>query len=402
MSENTSDVPFVIEENIPEISAENASLESNDPTSQEKSPETGTMPNESQVDLQPQQPVISNPSPPQDNENIEKSNSVSESGNSETDEFSGNNSDPFITQPPDAANEIPPNELDNDSVIQDNNEIQEPLNISTEAEEPLQPISTQPIVTDAQEEDNNEEDNNESDEDSDYDPEMISYPSVAVPTELDKSNDETSAEVHAETSVHTNNLQSVLSALASSSDRKQEAVPDVNLSKPNNNVDLQKILASIAPSRSEEGSKSVALPQIPDYPSDREVPIDPKYAALAETLPQLDDASLDADYTEEEQMAYQQYLNLENEYVGSGDWDRFPPKSRMFVGNLQPSLITKHNLFKIFYRYGGLAQISIKNGYGFIQFCSAESCECAMAIESTRCYKGGKHFRKLISGYIFF
>ena len=42
-----------------------------------------------------------------------------------------------------------------------------------------------------------------------------------------------------------------------------------------------------------------------------------------------------------------------------------------FAGNLYSEKVTKRDLFFVFHRYGRLAQISIKNAYGFIQFYDA-------------------------------
>ena len=43
--------------------------------------------------------------------------------------------------------------------------------------------------------------------------------------------------------------------------------------------------------------------------------------------------------------------------------------------------MTKRDIFHIFYRYGRLAQISIKNAYGFVQFMDASACRTAMHSE---------------------
>jgi hypothetical protein len=47
-------------------------------------------------------------------------------------------------------------------------------------------------------------------------------------------------------------------------------------------------------------------------------------------------------------------------------------------GNLPTEKVTKRDLFHVFYRHGKLAQISIKQAYGFVQFLDAESCMRAL------------------------
>ncbi len=71
-------------------------------------------------------------------------------------------------------------------------------------------------------------------------------------------------------------------------------------------------------------------------------------------------------------------------YVTEGVWDKFPLHSRLFVGNLPTEKVTKRDLFHIFHKYGQLAQISIKQAYGFVQFLQAADCQAALQAEAQR------------------
>jgi hypothetical protein len=47
-------------------------------------------------------------------------------------------------------------------------------------------------------------------------------------------------------------------------------------------------------------------------------------------------------------------------------------------------------MFHIFHKYGKLAQISIKQAYGFIQFLEAGSCHAALGVEQGALVRGRK------------
>ena len=81
------------------------------------------------------------------------------------------------------------------------------------------------------------------------------------------------------------------------------------------------------------------------------------------------------------QAEYDSFLESERRYVTEGIWDRFPLGSRLFVGNLPSEKVTKRDLFHRFHRFGRLAQISIKQAYGFVQYHDAESCKAALDAE---------------------
>lgn len=90
------------------------------------------------------------------------------------------------------------------------------------------------------------------------------------------------------------------------------------------------------------------------------------------------------------QNKYDRFLSDERSYVTEGVWDRFPPGSRMFVGNLPTEKVTKRDLFHIFHKHGKLAQISIKQAYGFVQFLDASDCYRALQAEQGVSIRGRK------------
>ncbi|OJJ51428.1 hypothetical protein ASPZODRAFT_127500 [Penicilliopsis zonata CBS 506.65] len=98
----------------------------------------------------------------------------------------------------------------------------------------------------------------------------------------------------------------------------------------------------------------------------------------------------DAPWGPEVQKKYDEFLHDERIYVTEGLWDRFPPGSRLFVGNLPTERVTKRDLFHIFHEFGKLAQISIKQAYGFIQFLDASACHQALLAEQGVVVRGRK------------
>ncbi|KAK5092542.1 nuclear polyadenylated RNA-binding protein 3 [Exophiala xenobiotica] len=90
---------------------------------------------------------------------------------------------------------------------------------------------------------------------------------------------------------------------------------------------------------------------------------------------------LDRPWSPHTQAVYDGFLESERRYVTEGIWDRFPLGSRLFVGNLPSEKVTKRDLFHRFHRFGRLAQISIKQAYGFVQYHDAESCKAALDAE---------------------
>lgn len=87
--------------------------------------------------------------------------------------------------------------------------------------------------------------------------------------------------------------------------------------------------------------------------------------------------NITAPMSPEEEKAYQDFIQTEAYYMKLQNWDEFPDKSRLFIGNLPANTISKQDLFRIFSQYGEIIQIAIKAGFGFAQFRTAEAClEC--------------------------
>ena len=65
------------------------------------------------------------------------------------------------------------------------------------------------------------------------------------------------------------------------------------------------------------------------------------------------------------------------------------------IGNLYTEKVTKRDLFYVFYKYGRVAQISMKSAYGFVQYHDADACfhalqsEQAIEIKGRKIRKGG-------------
>ena len=62
----------------------------------------------------------------------------------------------------------------------------------------------------------------------------------------------------------------------------------------------------------------------------------------------------------------------------------------LVLGNLPTEKVTKRDLFHIFHRHGKLAQISIKQAYGFVQFLEAAACYEALSSEQGVAIRGRK------------
>lgn len=87
--------------------------------------------------------------------------------------------------------------------------------------------------------------------------------------------------------------------------------------------------------------------------------------------------NITAAMTPEEEQEYAEFIERENYYLNLQNWDEFPDKLRLFIGNLPANTISKQDLFRIFSKYGEVIQIAIKAGYGFAQFRTGEAClEC--------------------------
>ncbi|TKA24232.1 hypothetical protein B0A50_05996 [Salinomyces thailandicus] len=87
----------------------------------------------------------------------------------------------------------------------------------------------------------------------------------------------------------------------------------------------------------------------------------------------------DRPWNAEVQAKYDRFIESERAYVSEGRWEQFPSGSRLFVGNLSSEKVTKRDIFHVFHPYGELAQISIKQAYGFVQFLRTEDCMHALS-----------------------
>ncbi|KAI4729942.1 hypothetical protein E4T49_02360 [Aureobasidium sp. EXF-10728] len=98
----------------------------------------------------------------------------------------------------------------------------------------------------------------------------------------------------------------------------------------------------------------------------------------------------DQPWTPETQHRYDNFLTEERKYVTEGNWEQFPYGSRLFVGNLSSERVTKRDIFHVFHKYGDLAQISIKQAYGFVQFLESAGCSKAISAEQGKTIRGKK------------
>lgn len=124
----------------------------------------------------------------------------------------------------------------------------------------------------------------------------------------------------------------------------------------------------------------VAWPQAASQISPR----NPEPLAPGQSLPPESSTSTEPGerpWTPGTQGLYDHFLEEERRYVTEGIWDKFPAGSRLFVGNLPSEKVTKRDLFHTFHRHGRLAQISIKQAYGFVQYVEASSCQAALQAE---------------------
>ncbi|ODQ66325.1 hypothetical protein NADFUDRAFT_50239 [Nadsonia fulvescens var. elongata DSM 6958] len=170
------------------------------------------------------------------------------------------------------------------------------------------------------------------------------------------------------------------------------------------NIDLQKVLASMTTqneSTSDELDRNMTNPlptanlptAITELSSGGEfdagkasIPTPSELEALLAKYgsPLRDFNAIKSFYTPEQENIFEQFLQDEAEYLASGDWDRFPLGTRLFIGNLPTHPpINRRMIFKIFCKYGRICQISIKSTYAFIQFFEVKDCHDAIKLEAT-------------------
>ncbi|ODV90263.1 hypothetical protein CANCADRAFT_19560, partial [Tortispora caseinolytica NRRL Y-17796] len=58
------------------------------------------------------------------------------------------------------------------------------------------------------------------------------------------------------------------------------------------------------------------------------------------------------------------------------------PGTRLFVGNLAGTRVTKSDLWRVFAKHGKIAQITYKANYGFVQFVKPNDCLRAQRAEN--------------------
>ncbi|KAI0404722.1 hypothetical protein F4802DRAFT_218038 [Xylaria palmicola] len=102
------------------------------------------------------------------------------------------------------------------------------------------------------------------------------------------------------------------------------------------------------------------------------MPLDSTYGALSA------DQSPLVDSQEREDPHWTAFLEDERKYVSEGKWYKFPEGSRIFIGNLLSERVSKREVFDIFSKHGRLAQISIKQAYGFVQYHTVAESQAAM------------------------
>jgi len=193
------------------------------------------------------------------------------------------------------------------------------------------------------------------------------------------------------------------------------------------NVDLQALLAGLVPARTkappvspppppsheqphqqyhQQPAPAVTLPpdimaqlqkmtsppppqSTPTFPPPQNQPPTPQQPPPSQHGP-IDIQPEDLRLTPQEEHLYEKFLANEREVVSSARWEDFPPGSRMFIGNLPHDRIGKKDVFRLFYPYGRLAQISIKVGYGFVQFYEKQDCDVAIRSQQGMIITGRK------------
>lgn len=111
------------------------------------------------------------------------------------------------------------------------------------------------------------------------------------------------------------------------------------------------------------------------------------------------------------QGAWETFLADEKRYTSDGNWERFPEGSRIFigkhpavcsnladvsdwpVGNLSSERVTKREVYDVFSKFGRLAQISLKNAYGFVQYHTVAEGDAAVK-HAQDMEMGGRKIRK--------
>ncbi|WPK26864.1 hypothetical protein PUMCH_004228 [Australozyma saopauloensis] len=203
----------------------------------------------------------------------------------------------------------------------------------------------------------------EDEEDEDYDPE------VTVPSSLNSANqkDEPVKETPQLDCSAADALKEAYEAVMQSDLVKLEAF--AKLSPEEQMAAIQALLQT----------KNVALPTLNDQNSSA-VPINPITGKARPDLTQP--------MTSDEQAAWNKFLEEEAENSNWETLDKFPPGLRLFIGNLFNNPRLKEELFRVLNQYGDVVQITIKLGYGFAQFKSAEQSQSCVEGEKDIPFQG--------------
>ncbi|KAG5519742.1 hypothetical protein PMAC_000015 [Pneumocystis sp. 'macacae'] len=173
-------------------------------------------------------------------------------------------------------------------------------------------------------------------------------------------------------------------------------------------LDLQKLLATLSPALQTDPQLVAPLTTSND-------PLSPNFIEALNTVSSTSDATAiqpalmqqpkhknatdhDAPCTPQEDALFQKFLVDEKHIMSNTAPHEFPPGSRMFIGILNPWIlcnlptekVTKKDVFRVFYPYGRLGQIALKQAYGFVQFFSSEECQNAINGEQGTMIRGRK------------
>lgn len=131
--------------------------------------------------------------------------------------------------------------------------------------------------------------------------------------------------------------------------------------------------------------KNIRLPQVDSQPQDPDMNYDQVYSynkpfkVIKDPIPLVPIGK----YCRRPNIARPMSVAERNEYeaflakealLSPRDIDELPDNLRLFIGNLPANTITKEDLYRIFSQYGEVLQISIKAGYGFVQYRTDEAC----------------------------
>ncbi|KAI0904366.1 hypothetical protein F4823DRAFT_216032 [Ustulina deusta] len=91
--------------------------------------------------------------------------------------------------------------------------------------------------------------------------------------------------------------------------------------------------------------------------------------AISATLPDSSNGVLPFDQPlKHQKQEWATFVEHEKTTIAEAKWTTFPDGSRIFIGNLSSERVTKRDIFDAFSNYGRLAQISLKQAYGFVQY----------------------------------